>query len=81
MKTLTLPAEGLTLSQSRAIQFVDRPLLVLAGAGSGKTRVITYKVAHLIRSGLSPYSVLAITFTRKAASKMEERVLNLVGVD
>src|SRR5580658_7295052 len=72
--------EGLTLPQREAVTQRGGPLLVIAGAGSGKTRVLTRRVAHLIATGdARPYEIMAITFTNKAADEMRRRVVDLVG--
>ena len=72
---------NLNPQQKEIVQYNDGPQLVIAGAGSGKTRVLTYKLAYLIQQGFAPWSVLALTFTNKAANEMKERVGLLMGID
>ena len=70
---------NLNNSQLESTLQMDGPMIVIAGAGSGKTRVLTYKIAYLMTEGVDPFNILALTFTNKAAKEMKERIATIVG--
>ena len=75
---LTSNINSLNDSQKKAALKIDGPIIIVAGAGSGKTRVLTFRIAYLISQGIDPFSILSLTFTNKAAKEMKKRVGELV---
>ena len=73
--------EDLNSNQKDAVVHENGPCLIIAGAGSGKTRVLTYRIAHLIKNNIDPYSILALTFTNKAAREMKDRIESIAGTE
>mgnify|MGYP001161461747 FL=1 len=78
-KTLNDYLNHLNPEQKQAVEQIDGPMIVIAGAGSGKTRVLTYRIAHLIKNGINPFNILSLTFTNKASREMRDRIQNIIG--